>query len=363
MNCINSSDITLENSGGICGSLSGIYNGEVTITNCNNLSNILGKSCGGICGSGCGIKGIMNLIKCFNVGNIGTTQDNYRIGQGGICGSQFSGTSTVNYCYNIGNINGIRCSGLFGNIFGYNVPGINFNIEINNCYTVGNIVTSYLGSGGNTDTLNGGFLSTIYPKSLGNISTLKIYNSYILNGPLSYSNIRPSLISNIDLSNIYIANSTWNDTSANEILKPDTIPTPTNNYIGTIWSRFNNNTPYILSGYNSNIYDASYGSYQIVGNVAQKSTKTGLFGPDYSYNILNITKDYIAFTNSQNSITINNSNGIITFSNVTDNDSLYNVNVIVSKYINSNNMNIPYDYNINTYTIFIKNPMFPNCFA
>jgi hypothetical protein len=168
-------------------------------------------------------------------------------------------------------------------------------------------------------------------------------NMYNLN---TYFKQPPMNATFIDISNCYVTNS-WNDISANLFLKN----TPLNIYNqGFVWTKINNNLPYVLSSYNSTIYDPSY--EYINGIYNNKITKQGLFQSDYNYKIISILYGLESY--NTNNIYIDSSNGIITF-NGNINDSLnglyHKVNVFVSKYKN----NIPYDYNINFYTLYYNN--------
>lgn len=171
------SDNYSQHIGGIIGFLVCKTN-DVEIKNCYNAGEIngAGKSsnyCGGIVGySG---YTVVNIEKCYNIGNI-----NYKTGRfGGIVGSISNGGGNITNCYNNGNItilgpniggggiagsisgdegfniidcynckdidvdisvNNYRYNANIAGIVGYTSGSSTYNINIKNCYNIGNIM-------------------------------------------------------------------------------------------------------------------------------------------------------------------------------------------------------------------------------
>jgi hypothetical protein len=373
-NCSNTGNISGSEAGGICGDSAGDTDGTVTIINCSNSGNILGSEAGGICGEDAGFtNGTVNINNCSNSGNI--SGDN----AGGICGNRAgntNGTVTINNCYNRGNISGNTAGGITGHQFGLHTDK---NCIIKNCYNIGNITGSNSGgicgseigysdttknitsnidisncySLGSISTLSGGLLGGTGSNTYSTSSrTVRLTNCYT-NGTITDSD--SGLIANnlqikndISINNCYIGNNNWNDISANDALTGT--PT-TSNIIGTTWAKSSStsNTPYVLSCFNSKIYDRD-----IINNSVIQTpypSPPGLFTSPFSYNIINTliyNQQLISSLYTDNKITIDSTTGSITFANnVGPYGAKYTVYVFVAQYLNT----LPYNYNVNTFTI------------
>lgn len=109
------------------------YNYDILIENCKNYATIesnnsMGDSViGGIMGNGNAI-----ISNCINYGELINNTNSVDSYTGGIVGN--CTTKSINNSYNYGNINGYNCSGgIIGNLT------VSENIELNNCYTSGEI--------------------------------------------------------------------------------------------------------------------------------------------------------------------------------------------------------------------------------
>lgn len=356
-NCTNNGDIFNSYAGGICGSNAGDTNGTITITNCINTVNVSYNNAGGICGSNPGFgNGIITIDNCVNNGIISGS------GAGGICGDHASGQMTITNCSNTGKVSGLRAGGITGDSFGYNTSqtytiqncystsditgnnaggicgaqvGYNFDtsaiptINILNCYTLGNILT-------NCGGILGGTTDFVY-KNIPIVTLTNCYSNGVITDADSglISNNLP-IKSSVIVTNCYVGNGSWSDTSAKESLIG--VPTDVNtNNPASNWTSISTNSPYLLSTYNSELYNPK----SMVVNTTSYSTSEGLFQPDYTYSIINVTNQ------SSAQISINATNGVLDFSNVSSDSSIV-TNVISSKYDANNKM---YNYNINTFTL------------
>ena len=323
--------------GGICGQYNGSNNGTVNISYCYSLGNI-GNDAGGITGSYAGdTNGTVNINNCFSIGLIGQSA-------GGIYGEYAGhsfGFTYANSCYSIGSI-GQYGGGIYGNNAGSNSNDL--HIFANSCYSMGSI-GQYGGGifGNNADTARaiycysigtiGSSTGGIYGPTIGSISANYCYTSGIIitNGGIFADNSDDNIIGSAN--NYSEGNNSnggyWNDSNA-LILK-------TNN---SYWFSTNINTPYLLSSYNASIYNPNI----ITGNTTNYVSNTGLFTPNFNYQIIN----------TPTNITINNSTGSITFNNV--DPTTYLLNILVSQ----GSSPAYYNYNYNTFTYeIILNICFP----
>jgi hypothetical protein len=280
-NCYNAGNIESGSSGGICGSIIGLFGGFVTIKNCYNTGNISGNgtagicgaeagngggiiliencynlgniiltalaACSGICGNAAGINnGKVTINKCFNKGNLsGNTT-----GSGGIAGWLFGCNTnqlcSITNCYNTGSVLNDNCGGICGGLIGYS-DNVTYtgNVLIENCYSTGNV-------GLNAGGIVGGWDGNIYATK-PNVQIKNCYNNGTvlnqLNGIIAQNII---LLINLTLTNTYAANGSWSDASAQSLLTGYPTSLRVNNP-GTIWYTLNSNTPYLLVVF----YDAS----------------------------------------------------------------------------------------------------------
>jgi hypothetical protein len=360
-NCSNSGNMT-DSGGGICGSDAGYYYGTATISSCSNSGNMTSTNAGGICGSNAGTSnGTATISSCSNSGTISGAYN------GGICSSYAgsnSGTVTISSCFNIGEISGIYSGGITGAFFGVNT---NKTCSITNSYSTGSISISASNSGGicgpnvghNTSTAITPVIQITKCYTLGSIATtcggilggtngfstydhnpiVSLDNCYT-NGAVTDTNsglIADSLPikSFVIVLNCYIGNNAWTDSAAKAALTGEPTSVTTGNP-GTTWTSRATNTPYILSAFNSQLYDPN----SIVTTTDSYTSSQGLIQSGYTYSIVNSNKLPAVTLN------INASDGILTFSGLVDSEIV--TNVIASKYDSNGN---PYNYNVNTFTL------------
>jgi hypothetical protein len=360
-NCSNTGQISGASAGGMCGSSAGFSSGTITISNCSNTGQISGVSAGGICGPSAGnTNGTVTITSCSNTGDI---TNNFA---GGICGSgagNTNGTVTISSCWNTGLISGNFCGGITGDWFGVNTNklcsvtnsysisnitgsnaggisgadvGYNNNavyastkINITNCYTLGSIGPTCGGILGGTE---GSTYTTVPIVTLENC-----YSNGAVANPGS-GLIANSLPIPVIKLNCYIGNNMWNDDGAKAFLSGTPTNTNTNNP-GSTWTSLSTNTPYVLSSFNSQLYNPN----SMVVNTNTYSTSEGLFQPGFTYSIVNSdVKNYVVQT-------INPLNGELSYSRLQypKFPTTAITNVVASKY----NGNRPYNYNINSFTL------------
>jgi hypothetical protein len=332
-NCSNIGLISGQYTGGICGIAAG-WMGNCTVTNCSNTGSI-GSYSGGICGASAGEYGTCNVTKCFNTGLISG------IAAGGICGFQFGKTTNTNNCsitncYNIGTISGTNTGGIVGAEVGKDTSKI---ITISQCYNLGSIGSTCGGICGGKDTSFMGRPYTTTP--IVNISNCYNAGTYTTNGTNYFIADSLQIKNSIVLTNTYYANgiASWSDSNAQTAL----LNTPTN-----VWTTRASDTPYVLSAFNSDIYNPS-----VVNTLATNtSSSAGVFTSGYTYSIVSIlvtqgSNQATSYTGT--GITIDSSTGAITFSdNISSYTSKYQVNVLVYKTLSTD---LYYAYNYNSFTV------------
>lgn len=368
-NCSNTGSMTQPQTAGICGANTCNIDGTVTITNCYNTAN-LNQYGGGIVGiyvnTGYTEVGSLTISGCYNTGTIG------REG-GGICGPLARGKIYVYNCYNTGNITGQFAGGIVGADFNANAY-TSTPCTITNCYTIGAI------SGNNSGGICGAGICVLENVSLV-IRAVNITNCYtlgniatgaggILGGPSAnatsrypentrvtltncfsngiVTNVGSGLIANTSdikpyatITSCYIGNNAWSDATAQTSLTG--APTDINiNNPGTTWITVVTDTPYVLSAYDSEIYNPNTVSITTV----DYDSSEGLFQPGYTYSIVSTNKSV------DTGLIINAANGILSYTDI----PLYatiTTYVFASKFISGK----PYAYNCNTLTID-----YPICF-
>jgi hypothetical protein len=363
-NCYNTGTLSLQ-TGGICGAFCCSTDGTVSITSCYNTGNVIAY-CGGIVGiyalTGYDNVGSLTITSCYNTGNIS-------LEGGGICGPIARGIININKCFNLGNINGQYAGGICGDDFNsnayvstpcsitncYSLGAINGNysggicgagicymsnnqptllrvVNISNCYSVGNIAT---GAGGilGGESING---AGRFPQNTRVTLTNCFSNGIVTDigsGLMADSlDIRPY----VTVTSCYIGNNAWLDASAQTSLTG----TPTTFVPGTTWSSIATNTPYVLSLYNSELYNPKFVSI----GTTDYTSEQGLIQPGYTYSIITTN------TTNPTVLAIDASNGILTYTGIIFASQIL-TRVIACKY-NSNNF--PYDYNVNTFTVFFS---------
>ncbi len=286
--------------GGIVGGYAGYDNGEVIIVSSRCSGSILGEGAGGIVGQDPRCR----ITNCYSSGEI---VGNYAGGISGINTDTYSFYRITN-CYSIGNISGEYSGGISG-------VSNNSTIEciVQNCYTTGNI------NGGNNA---GGILGYID----FNNTALKIINCYVVGntsenigyiiGSQPYENTTNNIFTIENCySEAYHNGSEWNDLNANTVLLG--IPTYQSKFGGS-WVSIYPNTPYYIfnmgyTPYSSKIIDKNANNqYYLIktysSSVFQSQSSNSAIISSLSYQKLKIIGGDLV---SQNAITINSYNGII----------------------------------------------------
>ena len=159
--------------------------GDVEIINCSNHGNINGYSdygAGGIIGY-ITAGGKLHIVNSYNVGNINTGAGISYSGAGGLVGLIYYSTSNIeiNNCYNMGNISGkaVYKGNLIGNTGAEKTT-------IFNCYTVNNENLETVGAGTYTGTAKIMTLEEIKSQEFinvlnGNIMDVENWNRWYLN--------------------------------------------------------------------------------------------------------------------------------------------------------------------------------------
>jgi hypothetical protein len=291
--CINNASVPI-GTGGIAGSSICVDNGIATIENCINNGVINGGNAGGIVGGSAGNQGGTLVIqKCINTGTINTGA--------GIVGDSFAANTSnlcsITNCYSTGNI-GNNGFGICSNNVGINSGSYNPIVNITNCYSLGTI------SGINNAGIIGKNGSAVTNAPTVNISNCYSYGTYSNNNGIN----SPGSLYPYNITNCYAANGSWSDTSANTSLTGYPITFYSNNP-GTTWAKVVNNTssPYVLSAFNSAVYDPSMVEQQVASNY---TSAPGLFQSDYSYNLLFVNDS------APSNVSINGNNGELTFTDV-----------------------------------------------
>jgi len=297
------------------------------IVNCSSSGNILANA-GGILGAYAGKNGTIKLIGCSSIGSI------YLWG-GGIVGRHAGlggGTVICEKCWSSGNISAYG-GGIFGSNAGKNSSNITNRAQALNCFSIGNIADGGGGifgekagelggiseafnsySRGTIDQYAGGIFGQNAGENNGNTTVQNCYSSGVAfdinNNGFYGQNKGVGSVTN----NSYAANGNWSDTNANSNLTGF----PVNpNKIGTTWSTTGSNLPYILTNSGTTPYSAN--NISLLGNepsiineyslmlIPGNSSQSALIQPNF-FNILQFSE---GIPSSYNTITINNSSGVI----------------------------------------------------
>jgi len=311
------------------------YGGFVTIENCSN-QNTSPIASGGICGTQAGVSGGSVIIRnCFS--NCALTNSS----SAGIAGASFGintdAVCSIIDCYSTGNISE-NCFGICGNNVGWNTAsGVGWNpiVNITNCYSLGNI------SGSNSGGIVGKAVNASSNTPTVNISNCYSYGTYSAGNGIQSG-------TSYNATNCYASNGTWSDIDANLFLTG----TPTSFYSnnpGTTWASIVSDTPYVLSSFNSAIYNPNSATEITSPYIIDPGTYTsepGLFQPDYSYNLLSIDDS------DPSPSTIDANNGEITFANVP-----YKSSEIAEVFVYQGTAPYYKSYNLNTFAY--SNSCFP----
>ena len=322
---------------GISGNNIAVSGGRCVIESCSNQNNnAIDPNCGAICGvQAGGGGGKVTITNCFS--NCALTNT----GSAGIAGPYFGyntdSSCSITNCYSTGNISD-NCFGICSNDLGYNnASGVGWNPKVNitNCYSLG--------------TISGSNSAGIVGKSTqvnSNTPTVNITNCYSY-GTNSGSNGIQSA-SSYTVTNCYAANGSWSDADASNNLTG----TPTSLYVnnpGTTWASIVSDTPYVLSSFNSDIYDPNSETDITSSYVTTLGTYTsaqGVFQSTYDYNLLSVNDS------APTDASIDANNGEITFTNVPY-KSTDTAEVFVSQ------GTAPYYTNYNLNTFAYSNSCFP----
>ncbi len=256
----------------------------------------------------------MIISNCYSTGEIS--------GQlaGGICGdwvfnSSNGGRLKIENCYSTGIISGNSAGGIIGG--SYNGG----RLKIENCYSTGIIsgdgsAGGIIGSSSNTNTI--------------------VKNCYTI-GTFSNNNgiFGENLGSSTEINCLATNNNSWSDISATSTIlveKPNT------------WLIFKNNTPWLLLSFNAQIYDPNIVYSSSNPYISSAGLFTNSVEPliNYTYSIITVNNSYII----PSEITINKSNGKITFDNIPAYE--YKVQVLVGD--KKTNSGIYQNYQINNFT-------------
>jgi hypothetical protein len=243
------------------------------ITDCLSTGGANANYAGGIVGAFAGSSG--GLLNITNCSNTGTASSSYA---GGIAGYRFgyntSNTCAISGCYSTGNISGSNAGGIVGADVGYNdnvvyTPVVN----ITNSYSLGTIATTCGGICGGTD-------GSVYTNS----PSITITNCYSY-GTIVDANsgiVSTSYPKTTTQTNVYAAQGTWTDASANASGALTGTPTNLNtSNPGSTWTTLSSNTPYVLSLYNAQLYNPNSASAS-----SSYTSAAGLFQPGYTYRIV-----------------------------------------------------------------------------
>ena len=348
-NCYSTGAISGAGSGGIFGSIAaGVF--TTTSTTSSVLTAINCYSTGAIATGGGGIFGkaffynqtysdayTITATNCYSTGNI--------TGGGGIFAPRDSSyssivSSTANYCYSIGTITAAT-SDSAGGIFGrYN------NATANYCYSNGAITGSgssinvggifgdnsistanyCYSSGVVTGSVSGGIFSDT---SGGNANNCYSINAIRTNGATIINCIASSA-------------GTWVDTSANSTIG---VNVPAN------WGYTTYSSPWLLSSFNSSIYDPSFETFT---ESIDSYTANGIYGSTTVYGGSSISPTYqimSSTTPTKNIPTFSTATGGLTF---THPEGTYTYNILCYYTYNSAKVG----YNFSAYTLTAPIPCF-----
>lgn len=255
--------------GGIIGTFSGNYGGQLTINNCYYTGLIDQINCAGIIAPNCGnVSGTVTFNNCYSIADI--TGANSGGIAAPVCGDD-TATIIFNNCYSIGDITSSA-----GGIVGYTST----NISLNNCYSTGNMF----------DYTAGGLVG--YSCNNVNINNCYTCGSGITDP--SSNGFFGSLSTNVNITNSLAecasGNSGWNGTNAANTLSSS-----------GIWYENNLSLPFPLLSYNNSPYTVNNTSIMPGGT-------TNLI-------VNNNAGRVFAFANSEANFTIDSASGNITNTN------------------------------------------------
>jgi hypothetical protein len=303
--------------GGVCRSNFGRGATNILIENCSNSLSI-NAGAGGILGDSSGYNSNNFIVRnCFNTGNVGN-------GAGGIAGPQFlTGTITFNgtvfNCYNTGNISASNSGGICGPACG----SANSTILIEKSYNLGTTANSSCG----------GILGGLTKDSASPFVTIS--NCYTLYGSVYSNTYTPTPT----ITNCYEAGGAFNTVAANAALTG----VPSINNPGITWISLGTNLPFILTGFNAQLYNPNTATSTSTSFTSIDS----VFSSAYNYAVLSTSAASATTTGSNGALIINQNSTASTVTNVT-------------AYLGTTSG--PYDYNTNTLSVLFDLGITSVCF-
>ena len=312
--------------GGIVGG-SGATASHMNILSCHSTGIISGERAGGIMGRSAGSSGgTINLTRCFSSGLISG------VDSGGLIGAYMltdsSTTANIELCYSVGDITGLRAGGLVGGAVGFSGDTIYQPvINITTCYVQGNIAEDSYGMFG------------LPAEGEYTAPTINVTNSYT-SGTIRNVAYCVIAIFTPNITDCYFTE-IWSDAEAGAIHHLTGI------LDNSVWVSVSPNTPYLLTTFDSDIYDLRIAESQ-TGNFTSES---GLF-ENQTYRIF---KTVQSDTADPSRITIDANTGVITFRNVQSymNDVYVLASEGESRY---------YNYNIGILTVNVDTLLADTCF-
>jgi hypothetical protein len=224
-------------SGGIVGQLAGIGGGGVFVSNCWSEGAITGDGCGGIVGSS---SVNVTVSSSYSMGLISGTNC------GGILGANAGiNASQASACYSTGDITGANSGGICGSQSPG--PGDTFTINLENCYTTGNLNNTFPNS-------NGGISGILIPGT-GTVAvsittcyttgTVVLPTGYFIGGETSISGTGTgySIINSFSEAGNGGSSGSWNDSNAKSVLIGYA---PSSPGVGSSWVSLSADSPFLL---------------------------------------------------------------------------------------------------------------------
>lgn len=314
----------IEISGEYSGGIVGAYSTPGPIENCYSSGDITGNYAGGIIGAYLKCKDNTLCNKVYSLGEIRGNNS------GGLIGAFTTMFSTIygnNYkivqnVFSSGNITGLNSGGIIGSDIGNGNISSNLTVELEYCYTLGNISDAA-----------GGLIGGLNIKKTNNLN-VQLFNCYT-NGKFNNNNglIAVSMNNSINktLNNVYIANNNWSNSVASNTLN-----------VNNNWITYQNNIPYILSNLDT-IITVTVSPQQILilgQNMSIYAYANGTSPIIYQWQYSIDNSNYV-------NININGNNNIYSISNIVINNSGYyrcivsnSLNTVISSYIKVNVLTI-----------------------
>jgi hypothetical protein len=333
-NSINFGEINSAQSGGIIAGQSFEIGNFVKVSKCINFGNINGSFSAGIVSEGIKITAtnigytgtLFELTDCYNVGNLNNNNTSGIVNK---ILSEYNVNNTniffkISNCYNIGTFGSFNnVSGIVGRTAFEDVgKDINYDfLIIENCYNVSNILN-----------VNQTGIFGLYNSGPWNIK-LKIKNCYSVTNSNTQNAIHDSAQTNIGNLNLENNNTTtiWNDSIAESTLI--NIARLNNNYNNynispsvVAWIQTSPNTPYVLSSFNTSIFNSIYNN-KLVGEIINANSPV----PMATYSLVGKNSVKILYDELNNTILIENDAPVGTYKIIIHQvlpDSTYNTMLV-----------------------------------